>query len=270
MSSSHPSPDFGAQVRPPLPDGYPATGRLPKEPVESTYTTNHVRLELGEVVVDLVPTPGEEVTARPSDLGLEGPLFVINAGYPSHVPSTIPESLGRVESFHENLRALGWPFHRAVIFPASRAWVELGVALTGLDELDLELLTHQRQLPGVHVWDDAGLSLSPTSSPQAWPRPVPVSIRPVEPGCPMRLDGGRESCAPEGGPWVGASVATRMWWDAHQQLMVSAFGCPVCSARPPAPGRAVPLVACSQPTRTRGWAPGPRLEAGSGPGSARG
>ena len=260
MSSSSPLPEVGAQVRPPLPAGMPPARRLPDEPAEASYLTNRLRLELSDGVVDLVPTPGREGTARPSDLELEGRLFVINAGQAPHVLSTMRENLERVESFRDSVRSLGWPFLHSVVFPASRAWVELGVALVGLDELDLELLTHGRQLPGVHAWDDDGLSFWPTASREPRLGPVPVSIRRVEPGCAMRPGDRRLPCVPEGGPWVGASIQRRMWWEAHRQLMVSAFGCSLCGGRPMAPGRVVPVVELYQPSRRGGWAPGLRPE----------
>jgi len=260
VSISSPLPDFGAQIHPPVPARNSHVRRLPDEPAEASYLTNHVRLVLGGGAIDLVPTPGA-VTARPSDRGLQGRLFVINAGYAPHVLATLKENLDRVESFRDSVRSLGWPFHAAVVFPVSRAWVELGVALVGVDELDLELLTRGRALPGVHVWDDDGLSFWPASAREPRLGPVPVSIRPVEPGCPMRLDERRQPCVPEGGPWVGAAVERRMWWEAHRQLMVSAFGCSVCGGRLTASGRAVALVECRQPSRSGGWAPGTWLEA---------
>lgn len=106
MSTSPPLPDFGSQVRPPVPARDSYARRLPDEPAEASYLTNHVRLALDGEVIDLVPTPGA-VTARPSDRGLQGRLFVINAGHAPHVLATMKENLDRVESFRDSVRSLG-------------------------------------------------------------------------------------------------------------------------------------------------------------------
>lgn len=224
--------------------------------MEASFTTNHVRLLLPGGAVDLVPDTGT-ATARPSDLGLGGRLFVINAGASPSMAATVQNAAASVEARTGALDRHGWEFQRALVFPASLAWVEVSVALTGLDELDLDLLTHGRGLPGVHVWDDDGLSFWPSSSLVAMRGPVPVSIRPVEPGCPMRLLNRDETCVPEGGPWVSASREWRMWWDAQRALLASAFGCTVCNGSPVGTGRTIALVEQYLPTRLGEWRPGP-------------
>lgn len=261
MCSPASLPNVDAQVRPPVPERNSLARQLLDEPAEASYLTNHIRLDLGGSPVDLVPMPGSEVTARPSDLGLEGQLFVINAGRAPHVLSTVEENLAEVKSFCDKIRSLGWPFDGAVVFRASRAWVEIGIAVTGMDELDLELLTRGRDLPGVHAWGEEGLSFWPTSSREPRLGPVPVSIHSVEPGCPMRLRDRLQPCVPESGPWVGAAIERRMWWQAHHQLMMSAFGCELCGGRASKRGRAIPLIETYQPTRFGSWSRGPWLAA---------
>lgn len=255
MSASPRDPGPRAQVRVPAPCYGESTRAALDEPVEASLTTNHVRLLLPDGAVDLVPEIGAS-TARPSDLGLSGGLFVINAGTSPLGAATAQDAAAGVAALTGMLDRLGWEFQRALVFPASLAWVEFGVALTGLDESDLDLLTHGRGLPGVHVWDDDGLSFWPSSSLAAIRGPIPVSIRPVEPGCPMRLLNRDATCVPEGGPWVSASRERRMWWDAHRALLVSAFGCPVCDGGRVGTGGAVALVEQDLPTRLGGWRPG--------------
>lgn len=227
MSASPRDPGPRAQVRVPAPCYGESTRPTLDEPAEASFTTNHVCLLLPDGAVDLVPELGA-AAARLYDLGLSGRLFVINAGTSPSVTGTAQDAAAGVAALTGMLDRLGREFQRALVFPASLAWVEFDVALTGLGESDLDLLTHGRGLPGVHVWDDDGLSFCPSSSIAAVRGPVPVSIRPVEPGCPMRLLNRDATCVPEGGPWVSASRERRMWWDAHRALLVSAFGCPVC------------------------------------------
>lgn len=151
------------------------------EPAEASYTTSRVRLLLPGGAFDLVPDVGP-ATARPSDLGFAGRLYVINASAPPNAPASARDHTASADAFVSALDRLGWDYVRALVFPPSQVWVESSVALTGLDELDLHVLTYGRNLPGVRYWDDDGLSFWPASSLRAVRGPVPVSIRPVERG----------------------------------------------------------------------------------------
>jgi hypothetical protein len=228
----------------------------PAELPELSYTSNRVRLYTPGGVVDLVQ--GGAGRARPEDVGLESPLVIVSGSCPPSRRSTAVDNAASFARFGDAVERLlaancaGGQAHRAVLFPRSRAWVEIGAAFSGVGLPEVREFVAGLGLRGFSVWEERGLRWEWAREDESW-IPAPVDIRPVRPGCPMRLDGADQQCVCPGGPWIAASQRCERFWKAHQSMLVDAFGCGVCD--PDSVGRTdvIGFTDLVQPSRWGGW-----------------
>lgn len=241
----------------------------PTEPVADSYRHNIIRIHLPGNAIELIPGDvhlvGETGTA-PTDAV---PVHVVSGCNAFGDLAGQHDNAATTAALYEDLEQRGWEYHRAAVFPPGRGWVETAAAIHGVDlQPVLDLARHHGQ-EAVQTWDQDGLRATPTGAGPADVAelgPAPVSARPADLGCPMRLQDRATACVREGGPWVSASMEAALVWEHHRQMLVAALGCAVCAGGDVTTnGRPLGLTGLYTPSRRGGWQWGERLSAPQDP-----
>lgn len=204
-------------------------------------------------------TPAEEPAVRPSREGLQ----VGAPGEGGRRPPLSPRrGWFRLPAVAAALRARGGMVGRGALVGTRRDWFEPAVAvredlLAAHPDQALEsALAVAREFgqPAAVRIGPRGLDVIPTGTDPRVPLleglPVLVTARPIH--CPLQGEDCEDPCRPVGGPWIRASQAAQIEWEARRSQALAVQGCGVCfgEALPPEPdqpqtprlSRAVPVA----------------------------
>ena len=236
----------------------------PAMSVQKSYRHNTIRLNLpGQAPIDVIPAGGGAVTSVDPGtvVGAEFPVWIVSGCNTYGRLSTVDDQASSVEVLHEQLDAMDWTWHPAVLMASGREWVETGALVLGVsqDEIVSKALRHGQE--AVLLWDKRGISVVATglSDDVVDGLPVAVATSPALLGCPMRF-GADGTCARQGGPFGSRAMAVATMWEQHRALLVSALGCTVCDGGVVC-GNGQPMAISSSyvPSRRGGWQWGPPL-----------
>ena len=236
----------------------------PAMSVQKSYRHNTIQLDLpGRALINVTPAGSGAVSSvDPGTVfAAESPVWIISGCNTYGRLSTVGDQASSTEVLHEQLDAMDWTWHSAVLMAPGREWVETGAVVLGVsqDEIVSKALRHGQE--AVLLWDARGISVVATglSDDVIDGLPIAVATSPALLGGPMRF-GADVSCVRQGGPFGSRAMAVATMWEQHRALLVSALGCTVCDGGVVCGnGRPMAISSSYVPSRRGGWQWGPPL-----------
>ncbi|TWE10253.1 DUF3293 domain-containing protein [Rudaeicoccus suwonensis] len=254
MSSTAPeSPNTPIQIPWVLdPMSEPGCRPDPREPLATSWRTNHLRITTDSGVFTVRPAQQGETSATPDALfpGTSR-VHILTAWNPAGLPKTLQDNISADAEL--------WSWEQdddpspAVVYGTEHAWVEPSLALKDHTRSDALRDAHRFTQPVVLEWDSAGMRPLATGVVDVSgldETPYPVVVEPAPLGCPMTV-GFVGPCRSAGGPYGSRAINAAAMWQQHRALLVSAFGC--ADQCPRSHGGAIALENAYVPSRFGGW-----------------